>query len=159
MKQIIFETTKELSKTFVNSLPTEYWYKNKIRFFKKEHSCSLLMKDFGTSMKFIIISTHDDFTLFMTNHLESLDIKYEEQVSIEDTEDYEFILSKEIDQQYMRTLNLQLGSSRVELNREKYFSSHIQQFKEKLEIVFGNKSKEDAKIAGITPATLTLIGR
>ena len=30
---------------------------------------------------------------------------------------------------------------------------------EKLEIVFGNKSSEEAKIAGITPEILTFIGK
>jgi hypothetical protein len=141
MKWIVFEATKEKSILFISSLPTEYWHKNKNIFFRKEHNCSLLIKEVNNNFKFIISSTHKDFTSFIISKIEifGFDFKYVDHV--EDTKDYEFIISKEIDQLYVTKLNQQIGDSRVELLKEKYFNSHIDKYKGKLLEVFRKISK------------------
>lgn len=75
MKWITLETTEELSKVFVDSLNNYPWNENKSKFFKKEHNCSVLMKEEDGKRKFIITSTHDEFTEFITTSLSNCDIQ------------------------------------------------------------------------------------
>ena len=141
MNWITFEITKEQAKSFINSLPNSYWHENKSRFFRKEHNCSLLVKTNNNEFKFIITSTHDDFTFFMVSHLENFNIEYKYVANVEDTKDYEFIISKEIDQLYIVALNQQVGGSRVNMIREKYLGSHLEKFESKLARVFSKIAK------------------
>ena len=141
MKWIKFQITREQSTNFLNSLPNQYWQNNKNRFFKKEHNCSLLIKAIENEDEFIITSTHDDFTSFMILSLENFSIKYEYVNVLEETVDYEFVISKEIDQSYITALNNQEGNLRIEKLNQKYFSSHIENFESKLINVFRKIAK------------------
>lgn len=132
MKWIKFQIPRELSINFLNSLPNEYWHNNKSRFFKKEHNCSLLIKSTEKQDEFILSSTHEDFTAFMISGLESFNIKYEYVEVLEETAEYEFVISKEIDQLYITNVNNQEGNFRAEKINQKYFSSHLENFESKL---------------------------
>src|SRR5690606_24013372 len=81
--------------------------------------------------EFILTSTHEDFTAFMISGLESFSIKYEYVEELEETADYEFLISKEIDQLYITAINNQEGNFRVEKINQKYFSSHLESFENK----------------------------
>ena len=96
MKWIVFQEHEEKALNFIQSLPTDYWYSNKDRFFRKEHNCSLLLKIEDAVFKFILTSTSEDFTSYIESHLQQLYIDFQLVNELEDTTDYEFIISKKL---------------------------------------------------------------
>ncbi|MGE6218950.1 hypothetical protein ACQKCH_03905 [Nubsella zeaxanthinifaciens] len=149
MNWIVFSIKKEQGVFFINSLPDQYWHDNKIRFFKKEHNCSILAKFLEKEISFVISSTHEDFTSFITKKLTELTIDYTITNEIEDTSDYEFVVSKELDQNYLSSLEQQVGSIRLDTFVEKYLNANIAKKEHRLEKVFTRLLQNDFEVSAL----------